>query len=69
MELLGQKGYEGYLLLENYYDWIPLRLQGESPYQLLEADIKTLRDAVTRYLTSIQVVGKDSGESSIGNEA
>jgi 2-epi-5-epi-valiolone 7-phosphate 2-epimerase len=48
MKLLAQKGYEGYILLENYYDQRPLRLEHENPYKLLETDIKTLKEIVAK---------------------
>lgn len=38
--------YEGYILLENYYDVLPLRLESESPYDLLKQDIEILRNAI-----------------------
>lgn len=42
------KGHEfsGYYLLENYYDQLPLRTMGTSPYELLKEDIKILKEAV-----------------------
>ena len=46
LEKLAEKGFEGYILLENYYDQLPLRLESDDPYELLEADIKTLRTVV-----------------------
>lgn len=38
--------FSGYMLLENYYDQLPLRNQGSSPYDLLKQDIEILRKAV-----------------------
>lgn len=38
--------YSGYYLLENYYDQLPLRTMGDSPYALLKEDIQILKDAV-----------------------
>ena len=46
MEWLGKHNYTGYILLENYYDVLPLRLQNENPYKLLRQDIATLKKAV-----------------------
>lgn len=46
MEWLGKHNYTGYILLENYYDVLPLRLQNENPYELLRQDIATLKKAV-----------------------
>ncbi|MDO4615925.1 MAG: TIM barrel protein [Lachnospiraceae bacterium] len=43
---LKEHGYEGHILLENYYDQLPLRNQGEDPYELLKEDIRLLREAV-----------------------
>ena len=34
------------ILLENYYDQLPLRLQGENPYDLLRQDIAILKKAI-----------------------
>jgi sugar phosphate isomerase/epimerase len=48
MQLLSQKKFEGYILLENYYDQLPLRLRDEDPYKLLEADIHTLKETVEK---------------------
>lgn len=45
MRVLTETGYEGYILLENYYDRLPLRLAGEDPYQLLVQDIEILKAA------------------------
>lgn len=38
--------YTGYILLENYYDQLPLRRQAENPYDLLCEDIRILRQAL-----------------------
>lgn len=46
MKWLGEHGYTGYILLENYYDQIPLRLQNKDPYEILRKDIETLRQAI-----------------------
>lgn len=46
MRALSNNGYEGYILLENYYDRLPLRLAGENPYALLEQDIAIVKTAV-----------------------
>lgn len=43
---LKDHGYEGYYLLENYYDQLPLRTAASSPYELLKEDIKILKEAV-----------------------
>lgn len=43
---LGENGYTGYILLENYYDQLPLRQQAQSPYELLRRDIDILKAAV-----------------------
>jgi sugar phosphate isomerase/epimerase len=48
MRVLGQKGFEGYILLENYYDCLPLRLEADSPYTLLEKDIEILKAAIAQ---------------------
>ena len=46
MEWLDQHDYTGYILLENYYDQLPLRTQAENPYDLLREDIRILKDAI-----------------------
>jgi len=46
IETLKEIGYEGYILLENYYDQLPLRLENESPYELLRQDVAILKKAV-----------------------
>ncbi|MDO4615138.1 MAG: TIM barrel protein [Lachnospiraceae bacterium] len=46
MAWLSDHDYQGYILLENYYDQLPLRTQGEDPYQLLREDIRILRQAI-----------------------
>ncbi len=38
--------YTGYILLENYYDQLPLRTQAENPYDLLREDIRILCNAL-----------------------
>lgn len=38
--------FSGYILLENYYDQLPLRKQAESPYDLLREDIAILKKAI-----------------------
>ena len=37
--------FTGYILLENYYDQLPLRAQAPNPYDLLREDIRILRRA------------------------
>ncbi|HWQ80013.1 MAG TPA: sugar phosphate isomerase/epimerase family protein [Anaerovoracaceae bacterium] len=49
MKRLSEKGFRGHILLENYYDQLPLRLEQEDPYRLLETDIKTLRETIAKY--------------------
>ena len=46
MKWLDQHNYTGYILLENYYDQLPLRTQAENPYDLLREDIKILKKAI-----------------------
>lgn len=46
MQWLNEHDYTGYILLENYYDQLPLRLQHENPYELLRQDIATLKKAI-----------------------
>lgn len=46
MEWLDNHNYTGYILLENYYDQLPLRTQAENPYDLLREDIKILKKAI-----------------------
>lgn len=46
MDWLDKHDYTGYILLENYYDQLPLRTQAENPYDLLQKDIATLKKAI-----------------------
>lgn len=46
MDWLDRHNYTGYILLENYYDQLPLRTQAENPYDLLREDIKILKKAI-----------------------
>jgi len=46
MSWLGGHDYSGYILLENYYDQVPLRNLAENPYDLLREDIRILRDVI-----------------------
>lgn len=49
MQWLSQHNYSGYILLENYYDQIPLRMAGANPYELLWEDVKILKETVNKY--------------------
>lgn len=49
MQWLGEHNYTGHILLENYYDVLPLRTQAENPYDLLREDIRILKQAVSQY--------------------
>lgn len=46
MHWLDNHDYAGYILLENYYDQLPLRTQTENPFDLLRQDIKILKKAI-----------------------
>lgn len=46
MNWLDSHDFTGYILLENYYDQLPLRTQSENPYDLLREDIKTLKKVI-----------------------
>ena len=46
MELLKEKQFKGYFLLENYYDQLPLRLENDDPYKLLKQDIDILKQKI-----------------------
>jgi sugar phosphate isomerase/epimerase len=50
MDYLKRRSYNGYILLENYYDRLPLRLENEeqNPYELLKEDISILKEAIVR---------------------
>jgi len=48
MKLLASKGFKGTIILENYYDQLPLRLAGD-PYELLAKDLETLRSTIGKY--------------------
>lgn len=43
---LDQHDYTGCILLENYYDQLPLRTQAQNPFDLLREDIRILKAAV-----------------------
>ncbi len=43
MKWLGRHDYTGYILLENYYDQLPLRLSAENPFDLLREDVAVLK--------------------------
>jgi sugar phosphate isomerase/epimerase len=47
MEVLKQKNYKGWILLENYYDLRPLSLEGEDPIELLKKDISILKNTIS----------------------
>lgn len=49
MEKLGELKYKGYIILENYYDQLPLRLEGKNPYELIEEDLKIVREAISKW--------------------
>ena len=48
IDCLKRHNYNGYYLLENYYDRLPLRLVNneQSPYELLKEDISILKKAI-----------------------
>lgn len=46
MKWLGRNGYTGYILLENYYDQLPLRLNARNPFDLLREDAGVLKKAI-----------------------
>lgn len=46
MQWLDRHDYSGYILLENYYDQLPLRTQAENPFDLLRQDIAILKQAI-----------------------
>lgn len=46
MEALKNNHYEGWILLENYYDQKPLSLTEENPIKLLEKDISILKSVI-----------------------
>lgn len=45
MEWLQRHDFSGYILLENYYDQLPLRSRSGNPFDLLREDIRILRQA------------------------
>ena len=49
INLLQEKEFEGYFLLENYYDQIPLYLEHSDPYELLKKDIDILKNAIKEW--------------------
>jgi len=46
MAFLKDNAFSGYILLENYYDQLPLRTRAASPYDLLREDIEVLKRAI-----------------------
>lgn len=46
IKALKEKGFEGCILLENYFDQLPLRLDDPDPYALLRRDIAVLRKSI-----------------------
>jgi sugar phosphate isomerase/epimerase len=46
IDALKKNSFEGCILLENYYDQLPLRLENESPYELLRQDVAILKAAL-----------------------
>lgn len=46
MDWLAEHGFSGILLLENYYDVLPMRTLGEDPYEIAKEDIRILKKAV-----------------------
>ena len=46
MAWLNSHNFTGYILLENYYDQLPLRTRAENPYDLLREDIQILKKAI-----------------------
>ena len=46
MKWLGRNGYTGYILLENYYDQLTLRLNARNPFDLLREDVGVLKKAI-----------------------
>ncbi|MCH1978203.1 sugar phosphate isomerase/epimerase [Lawsonibacter sp. OA9] len=46
MKWLGLNDYTGYILLENYYDQLPLRLNAGNPFELLREDITVLKHSI-----------------------
>ena len=48
MDTLRYKNYTGYIILENYYDQLPLRTCG-NPYDLLREDVKILKEEIKKF--------------------
>ncbi len=46
MESLKKMNYSGWVLLENYYDRLPLRLQNSNYFELIKEDLKILKSAI-----------------------
>lgn len=49
IKALSEHSFEGYILLENYYDQFPLRLEASNPYELLREDVRILKEAISTY--------------------
>lgn len=48
MDWLADHQYEGYLLIENYYDQYPLRTFAEDPFDLLKEDVRRLKEVTQK---------------------
>ncbi|MGM0216651.1 sugar phosphate isomerase/epimerase family protein [Enterococcus sp. AZ109] len=48
IDWLKKSNFSGYILLENYYDQLPLRTQAASPYELLKEDIRILKESLNK---------------------
>ncbi len=48
MEVLKEYGYDGWIILENYYDQAPLSLTDENPIELITKDTQTLKEWINK---------------------
>ncbi|MGI5849813.1 MAG: sugar phosphate isomerase/epimerase family protein [Christensenellales bacterium] len=46
IEILKEKNYKGWIILENYYQHLPLRLVNEDQFEIMAQDIRILREAI-----------------------
>lgn len=47
MRVLKEIGYHGWIVLENYYDRLPLRMKNVEPESLIKEDMRTLLKAIS----------------------
>ena len=46
MEILKEKDYKGWIIIENYYQCLPMRARNEDQFAIMAEDIQRLKDAI-----------------------